>query len=145
MIAPPINRFYNSKEYRIWKNDFCYDLLMKKTYLNEVEASRIVYKYGPKLVESVVKLENHWFLMTSFSCFIHSYPQINDCADLSKVGNQEKAVAFIRRKTNLGKDYFELTYRFGFVEVLANSGFFGSVDGTFFSPCLGLQSQSFPC
>jgi hypothetical protein len=53
------------------------------------------------------------------------------------VGHQEKAVAFIRRKTRPGKDYFELTYRFGYVELLATSGFFGSVDGTSFFPFLG--------
>ncbi|CEI90773.1 hypothetical protein RMCBS344292_05085 [Rhizopus microsporus] len=144
MIASPINRFFNSKEHRVWKNDFGDDLLMKKTDLDAVEASRIVNEYGPKLVESVVILENHWFFMTSFSCFIHNNHQIDDCADLSKVGHQEKAVAFIRRKTKLGKDYFELTYRFGYVELLATSGFFGSVDGTFFSPFLGSSVQELP-
>lgn len=144
MIASPINRFFNSKEYRVWKNNFGDDLLMKKTDLDAVEASRIVKEYGPKLVESVVILENHWFFITSFSCFIHNNPQIDDCADLSKVGHQEKAVAFIRRKTKLGKDYFELTYRFGYVELLATSGFFGSVDGTFFSPFLGSSVQELP-
>ncbi|RCH88292.1 hypothetical protein CU098_007295 [Rhizopus stolonifer] len=144
MVASPINRFFNSKEYHVWKNDFGDDLLMKKTDLDAVEASRIVNEYGPKLVESVVVLEDHWFFITSFSCFIHSNHQIDDCADLSKVGHQEKAVAFIRRKTKLGKDYFELTYRFGYVELLATSGFFGSVDGTFFSPFLGSSVQELP-
>lgn len=38
MIASPINRFFNSKEYRVWKNDFGDDLLMKKTDLDAVEA-----------------------------------------------------------------------------------------------------------
>jgi hypothetical protein len=144
MIASPINRFFNAKEYHVWKNDFGDNLLMKKTDLDAVEASRIVLEYGPKLVESVVILENHWFFMTSFSCFIHNNLQIDDCADLSQVGHQEKAVAFIRRKTTLGKDYFELTYRFGYVELLATSGFFGSVDGTFFSPFLGSSVQELP-
>ncbi|KAI9024375.1 hypothetical protein CLU79DRAFT_803844 [Phycomyces nitens] len=144
MIASPINRFFNSKKYRVWKNDFGDDLLMKKTNLDAVEASRIVNEYGPKLVESVVILENHWFFMTSFSCFIHNNRQIDDCADLSKVGHQEKAVAFIRRKTRFGKDYFELTCQFGYVELLATSGFFGSVDGTFFYPFLGSAIQELP-
>jgi hypothetical protein len=53
-------------------------------------------------------------------------------------------VAFIRRKTKLGKDHFELTYRFGYVELLATSGFFGSEDGTFFSPFLGSSVQELP-
>jgi hypothetical protein len=98
MIASHINRFFNSKKYRVWKNDFGDDLLMKKINLDAVEASRIVNEYGPKLVESVVILENHWFFMTSFSCFIYNNHQVDDCADLSKVGHQEKAVAFIRRQ-----------------------------------------------
>ncbi|CAO3686586.1 unnamed protein product [Rhizopus stolonifer] len=144
MIASPISRFFNSKEYHVWKNDFGDDFLMKKSDLDAAEASRIVDEYGPKLVESVIILENHWFFMTSFSCFIHNNLQIDDCADLSKVGYQEKAVAFIRRKTALGKDYFELTFRFGYVELLATGGFFGSVDGTFFSPFLGSSVQELP-
>lgn len=103
MIASPINRLFNSKEYRVWKNYFGDDSLMKKTDLDALEASRIVNEYGPKLVESVVILENHWFFMTSFFCFIYSNHQIDDCADLSKVGHQKKSVAFIRRKTRLGR------------------------------------------
>ncbi|CAO3698431.1 unnamed protein product [Rhizopus stolonifer] len=137
IIASPINRFFNFKEYRVWKNDFGNDLLMKKTDLNAAEASRIVNEYGPKLVESVVILENHWFFMTSFFYFIHNNLQIDNCADLSKAGHHEKVVAFIRRKIALGKDYFELTYRFGYVELLATSGFFGLVDDTLFSLFLG--------
>lgn len=38
------------------------------------------------------------------------------------------------------KDYFELTYRFGYVELLATSGFFGSVD----DPFLGSSVQELP-
>lgn len=117
---------------------------MKKTDLDAVEAPRIVNEYESKLVESVAVLEDHWFFITGFSCFIHSNHQIDDCADLSKVGHQEKAVTFIRRKTKLGKDYFELTYRFGYVELIATSGFFGSVDRTFFSPFLGSSVQELP-
>lgn len=43
----------------MWKNNFGDDLLMKKADLDSVEASRIVLKYGPKLVKSVALLENH--------------------------------------------------------------------------------------
>ncbi|KAI7880262.1 uncharacterized protein EV154DRAFT_46062 [Mucor mucedo] len=39
MIASPINRFFNSREYRVRKNDFGDDLLMKKTDLNAVRVS----------------------------------------------------------------------------------------------------------
>ncbi|KAL4209438.1 hypothetical protein AB4K20DRAFT_1987442 [Rhizopus microsporus] len=45
--------------YHVWKNNFGDDLLMKKADLDSVEASRIVLKYGPKLVKSVALLENH--------------------------------------------------------------------------------------
>lgn len=114
MIASPINRFFNSKEYFLWKNDFGGDSLMKKTDLNAVEVKRIVNEYGPKFVESAIVLENYWF-----SCFIHNNLQINDRADFSKVGYHEKAIAFIRRKTRLGKDYLKSTYRLGYVELLA--------------------------
>lgn len=82
--------------------------------------------------------------MISFSCFIHNNKQIDDCADLSRVGHQEKAVAFIRRKTRFGKDHFELTIRFGYVELLATSGFFGSVNGSFLSPFLGSSIRELP-
>jgi hypothetical protein len=37
-----------------------------------------------------------------------------------------------------------LTYRFGYVELLATSGFFGSVDGTFFPPFLRSSVQELP-
>jgi hypothetical protein len=37
-----------------------------------------------------------------------------------------------------------LTYWFGYVELLAASGFFGSVDGTFFYPFLGPSVQELP-
>ncbi|KAG1148976.1 hypothetical protein G6F37_004487 [Rhizopus arrhizus] len=68
----------------------------------------------------------------------------DDCAILSKVERQEKAVAFIRRKTNFGKDYYELIYKFGYIELLAASGFYGSVDGTSFFPFLGSSIQELP-
>lgn len=63
---------------------------------------------------------------------------------MSKVERQEKAVAFIRRKTNFGKDYYELIYKFGYIELLAASGFYGSVDGTSFFPFLGSSIQELP-
>ncbi|KAG1165091.1 hypothetical protein G6F36_013503 [Rhizopus arrhizus] len=61
--------------------------------------------------------------------------QIDDYADFLMVGYQEKVVTVISRKINLGKDY---------VELLATSGFFGSVDGTFFFPFLGSSIQKLP-
>lgn len=126
------------------KSNFGNDLLMKKTDLNVVEASGIAHKYGLMFVELLILLENYWFFMISFSYFIHNKFQIDDCAILSKVEHQEKAVTFIRRKINFGKDYFELTYKFGYIELLAASGFFGSVDDTSFFPFLRSSIQELP-
>ncbi|KAI9012148.1 hypothetical protein CLU79DRAFT_770803 [Phycomyces nitens] len=50
----------------------------------------------------------------------------------------------IRRKTRFGKDYFELTCRFNYVELLATSGFFASVNGTFFCPFHVSSVQELP-
>jgi hypothetical protein len=85
-------------------------------------------------------LDEYWFFMTSFSLFIHNNQKIDDCADLSKVSYQNEEVGFIRKKTKLGRDYFELTVRFGCIELLATSGFFGSL----FSPFLGSSIKDLP-
>lgn len=82
--------------------------------------------------------------MTSFSLFIHNNAKIDDCADLFKIGYQARAVTFMRRKTRLGKDYFNLTYRLEYLELLGTSGFFGSVDGEYFFPFLGSPIQELP-
>ncbi|CAO3616292.1 unnamed protein product [Mucor hiemalis] len=144
VLHPSVSRFYNAKDYQACKTNFAGDKLMDKTNLTFDEASKIVNTHCPQLVESVVILKNNWFFMTSFSVFIHNNPQVDDCADLSKVGHQEKMVAIIRRKTRLGKDYFELTFRFGYVEVLATGGFFGSVKDMSFSPFLGSSIANLP-
>lgn len=144
IISTTVGQFFDAKEYRVWNNDFSNDSMMMKTDLNAEGASAMVCEYGPQFVESVVVLKKHWFFMTSFSCFIHNNKQIDDCTDLSRVGHQDKAVALIRRKTRFGKDYFESTIRFGYVELLATSGFFGAVDGSFISPFLGSSVRELP-
>ncbi|KAL7311975.1 hypothetical protein PS15m_009680 [Mucor circinelloides] len=50
----------------------------------------------------------------------------------------------MRRKTSMGKDYFEMTIRLGYMELLANSGFFGSLDGVSFTPFLGSSLPNLP-
>lgn len=50
--SPFVNIFFNAKQYHIWNNNFGDDVLMKKTDLDAVEASNIIYKYGPMFVES---------------------------------------------------------------------------------------------
>lgn len=42
------------------------------------------------------------------------------------------------------KDYFELIYMLGYLELLGISGFFGSVDGESFFPFLGSSIQELP-
>lgn len=77
---------------------------------------------------SVVILANRWFLVTSFSPSIYNNLNVDDIADRLFVRYQSNLIAFIRRKFQYGKDYFELTIQFGYVELVVTSGFFGSVD-----------------
>lgn len=53
-------------------------------------------------------------------------------------------MAYIRRKAKLVKDYFELTYRFGYVELLAASEFFGKGRKTYHPRILGSSVQKLP-
>ncbi|KAI9264635.1 hypothetical protein EDC94DRAFT_647631 [Helicostylum pulchrum] len=46
--------------------------------------------------------------------------------------NQDKVISFVRTKTSLEKDYYEFSYRFGHIELLATCGCFGEVDWGFF-------------
>ncbi|KAI8328222.1 hypothetical protein BD560DRAFT_417399 [Blakeslea trispora] len=141
LIAASINRFLNAKSYLLDDDDFSNDVLMKKTDMNTKEARQLIDTHCPKFVRSVVILAGYWFLITSFSSFIHINISIDNYANSSKVGYQDKAVGFVRIKTMLVKDYFELTLRFGFVESLATGGFFGSIDDSYFSPFLGSSIQ----
>lgn len=100
----------------------------KETKLNLFQAKKLVNEVGPAFVESVVILQEHWFLVTSFSVYIHDPNRVDDCADKSRFPYQNKPVAFIQRKTNYGTSSFELVFRIGYVEVLANSGFIGSIN-----------------
>lgn len=110
---------------------------MKTRHPNYYFLSNLIITYEPDFVESMIILRGYWFFMTSFSLFIHQNPQVDDRTDMSKVGYQEKVVVFIKRKTRLGKDFFELKYKFGFIELLATIGFFDLVSGSFFCPSLG--------
>ncbi|GAA5801848.1 hypothetical protein HPULCUR_007303 [Helicostylum pulchrum] len=116
---------FDCEGYGYWENNFQGDNLIKRTDLNEAEASELIGTYAARLVESIAVLEKYWFFVTSFSAFLH-HNAVDDCADQSKTGYQEKAIAFVRTKTALGKEYFEFSIRFGHVEFLAAGGFFGS-------------------
>ncbi|KAL9545664.1 hypothetical protein MBANPS3_007037 [Mucor bainieri] len=144
MVRSPVDQLFDKEAYNEWQPNINDNDLMAKTDLNAAEADEIVNEYGLQMMESVVILDGYWFLTTSCSMFVHNNSHIDDCADLSRVGHQAQAVAFIRRKTRLGKDYFELTYRFGYMEALATSGFFGSVDDASFTPFLGSALRELP-
>ncbi|KAI9259807.1 hypothetical protein EDC94DRAFT_649330 [Helicostylum pulchrum] len=106
--SPP----FDCSDYRLCNIDYSGDSLINRTNLNEGQASQLIGTYAPRLVESVAIAQNYWFFMTSFSCFLH-HNKVDDCADRSKIGFQDEAVAFIRRKTTLGKDYFDTKPHFG--------------------------------
>jgi hypothetical protein len=53
-------------------------------------------------------------------------------------------MAFIRRKFHYGKDCFELTIRFGYVELVVTSGFFDSVDRILHTAFLGSSIHNLP-
>ncbi|EPB92481.1 hypothetical protein HMPREF1544_00779 [Mucor circinelloides 1006PhL] len=50
----------------------------------------------------------------------------------------------MHRKIPMGKDYFEMTIRLCYMELLANCGFFGSLDGVPFTPFLGSPLLNLP-
>ncbi|KAI9245133.1 hypothetical protein EDC94DRAFT_497491, partial [Helicostylum pulchrum] len=79
--------------------------------ITERQADKIVREILPKFVKSVVILGNRWFMCTSFNVFFHQ-KNVDDCTDSSRVGYQDKIVAFIRKKTKMGTGFFEYTIRF---------------------------------
>ncbi|KAG1454905.1 hypothetical protein G6F56_007205 [Rhizopus delemar] len=119
-------------------------LMDKETKLNLSQAKQLVKEVGPAFVESVIILQEYWFLVTSFSVFIHDPNRVDDCADKSRFPYQNNPVAFVQRKTNYGKSSFELVFRIGYVEVLANSGFIGSKSSTKLTPFVGSALQQLP-
>ncbi|KAG0793582.1 hypothetical protein G6F17_008898 [Rhizopus arrhizus] len=120
--------------------------LKRAYYLANKEAAAMKDNLSHMVVSPINRFfyAKEYHVWKNFSYFIHNKFQIDDCAILSKVEHQEKAVTFIRRKINFGKDYFELTYKFGYIELLAASGFFGSVDDTSFFPFLRSSIQELP-
>ncbi|KAG0760000.1 hypothetical protein G6F21_012056 [Rhizopus arrhizus] len=121
LVPCHVNRLFNTNEYVVYDNRH-----VKVKITSEQQAESIVL-FCSKFMEAVVILENYWFFLTSFSVFVHD-KNVDDCADNSRVGFQQEAVSFIRKKTRAGCDYFELTTRFNNVELLSTSSFFGNVD-----------------
>jgi hypothetical protein len=116
----------------------------KEAKLDLSQAKQLVTEVGPAFVESVIILQEHWFLVTSFSVFIHDPNRVDDCADKSRFPYQNKPVGFVQRKTNYGRSSFELVFRIGYVEVLANSGFIGSTSSRKLIPFVGSALQQLP-
>lgn len=63
--------------------NFDVKLMDKETKLDLSQAKQLVKEVGPAFVESVILLQTHWFLVTSFSVFTHDPNRVNDCADKS--------------------------------------------------------------
>lgn len=139
------NQLFQTKNYTLLSMErFDVKLMDKETKLDLSQAKQLVKEVGPAFVESVIILQEHWFLVTSFSLFIHDPNRVDDCADKSRFPYQNKPVAFVQRKTNYGTSSFELVFRIGYVEVLANSGFIGSTSSTKLIPFVGSALQQLP-
>ncbi|KAK4519220.1 uncharacterized protein ATC70_009452 [Mucor velutinosus] len=121
------------------------DKYMKKAANVDIEqADALIRKVAPMFVEAVIIIKDNWYMITSFSVFIHDPQHIDDCADNSKFAYQDKPIAFIMRKTAFGSSSYELVIRFGFIELLADSGFMGSVESNTFLPFVGSALKSLP-
>lgn len=137
LVSCHVNRLFNANEHIVYDNSH-----EKGNITSEQQAERII-SFCSKFMEAVVIIENYWFFMTSFSIFVHD-KNVDDCADKSRVGIQQEAVCFIRKKTRAGSDYFELTMRFNNVELLITSGFFGEIDSKTVSAFFGSSIQNLP-
>ncbi|CEG76729.1 hypothetical protein RMATCC62417_11588 [Rhizopus microsporus] len=85
---------------------FCNQLFQTKNYT--LLSMENFDEVGPAFVESAIILQTHWFLVTSFSVFIHDPNRVDDCADKSRFTYQDNPIAFIQRKTGYGTSSFEL-------------------------------------
>ncbi|KAI8081237.1 hypothetical protein BDF21DRAFT_362211, partial [Thamnidium elegans] len=112
----------------------------------------LIEELCPHFVEYMATLDNYWFLCTSFSVSVHtaifsvstSLNDLDDCADSSRVGNQDDVVAFIRKKTRAGSDCSELTMRLSNAELLSTSGFFGPTKNSNISAFFGSSIPNLP-
>ncbi|RCH78527.1 hypothetical protein CU098_000851, partial [Rhizopus stolonifer] len=97
------NQLFQTKNYTLLSmKSFDEKLMDKETKLNLSQAKQLVKEVGPAFVESVIILQEYWFLVTSFSVFIHDPNRVDDCADKSRFPYQNNPVAFVQRKTNYG-------------------------------------------
>ena len=94
LVHASVNRLFDTICYKLLqKEDIQAMLTEEKT--DDVESKLIITRYCPKFVETVVIINDSWFLCTSFCAFIHK-KELDDCADASCVGFQTKPVSFDR-------------------------------------------------
>ncbi|CAO3633895.1 unnamed protein product [Mucor fragilis] len=135
-----LNRHWPVKDYKLIQKD----LRLRDSTLTPVAAKRAAKRIGSQLVDSIIVLNGHFFVITSSSVFLHRHDSIDDCATKSSIGFQDIPVAYIRKNKRYTYDYFELSVRIGHFEVLATGGFWGSLDGFQLVPFLGSAISSLP-
>ncbi|KAG2212357.1 hypothetical protein INT47_001718 [Mucor saturninus] len=113
LIPCQLNHLFNTNDYVVHNN------IQPEIKITNDEQAKSIVSFCSRFVEAVVILDSYWFLSTSFFIFIHN-TNIDDCADNLLVGPQKQAQVY-----TVGYDYFELTTRFNYVELLSTSGFFG--------------------
>ncbi|KAL9537729.1 hypothetical protein MBANPS3_011517 [Mucor bainieri] len=114
------------------------------TAISVTTAKTLIAKVAPTFMECVILIEDHWFLIAGYSVFLHDPSRLDDCADKSHFQYQSNPVASIERKTAFGKESFELSIKVGYLELLANAGFFGATDSTDLTPFSGLALRNLP-
>ncbi|OBZ81582.1 hypothetical protein A0J61_10368 [Choanephora cucurbitarum] len=137
IIPSYVRSLFNPNKYRLYEGSH------RNQKVGTAEKADKTVTFSSRFLESVVVMANHWFFVTSFCVFVHE-KNVDDCADYSKVGLQEDAVAFVRRKTRAGKDIFELTIRFSSLELLCTSGFFGHVNESKMQAFFGSSISALP-
>ncbi|KAF1796343.1 hypothetical protein FB192DRAFT_1264799, partial [Mucor lusitanicus] len=133
-----LNRHWSIKDYKLIQKD----LTPRDSILTQIAAKSAAKHIGSQLVNSIVVLKGHFFVITSSSLFLHRHNSMDDCATKSSIGFQDIPVAYIRKNKRCTYDYFELSIRIGHFEVLATGGFWGPLDGFQLVPFLGSSAIS---
>ena len=142
LLHSSANYLFDTSCYTLFDNKHAENRLMKEN-ANVLQANLTINLCCPRFMEVIVILDVFWFLCTSFCAFVHN-KKVDNCADVSLVGSQKKAVAFIRIKTRAQSDYFELTIRFSNVELLVTSGYLGPINSNIITAFLGSSIQNLP-
>ncbi|KAI8369833.1 hypothetical protein EDC96DRAFT_588604 [Choanephora cucurbitarum] len=111
VIPSYVSSFFNPNDFHLYKGSHENEKADTARKVDEMVRS------STQFLEAVILMENHWFFVTSLCVLVHD-KNLDDCADMSKIGPQDEVIAFIRRKTRTGRDSFELTLRFSNIELL---------------------------